>query len=299
MIRRILPLAALAAAVFVPAALAAPTATHTVRGTVVAKDRAHQALVLALPGGSVQAIVAPGALARVAVGRRVVVRTTGVRGQLAIADRVTVRGRADSTVVRGTIVRLAKRRALLNAGGSILAVTLAPSKPARTTASARSGPKVGDLVTAEVDIDDDGSLDADHVAIVATTAGSNAGPAGELKVRGKVTTLAPATAIAAGGITVDVMGLRVACVIPAGAVMDVQVGMMIELECHAVGTPAVWTVRGAHDEDERAADEDEDASQSEADEEESGDDDESGTASDDDDDHDDEHGDDDDHGSDD
>jgi len=175
MARRLLPLAALAAAVFIPAAVAAPPATHTVRGTVVAKDRAHHALVLALSDGSVQAVVVPGSLARVAPGRKVIVRATTVAGHLATASRITLNGTAHRALVRGTIVRVVNRRAVLNAGGTMLAVTLAPTKSARTTASARSGPKVGDVVKAEVEIDDDGSLDADHVAVVESAAGTGAG----------------------------------------------------------------------------------------------------------------------------
>ncbi len=283
MICRLLPLAALAAVVFVPAAVAAPPAAHTVRGTVVAKDRAHHALVLALPGGSVQAVVVPGSLARVTVGRKVAVRTTVVAGRLATATRITVSGRAQKALVRGTIVRIVKRRAVLNAGGTILAVTLHPTKSSRTTASATSGPKVGDVVKAEVEIDDDGSLDADHVVVVASQAGVGAGSAGEMEVRGKVTVLVPATADASGTITVDAMGLLVSCVVPVGRVLVVEVGTMIELECNAVGSPAVWTVRGAHDEDEHATkDDDDDASQSEADDDDPGDDDEHADESDDD-----------------
>ena len=281
MFRRLLPLAALAAAVFVPAAVAAPPAAHTVQGTVVAKDRAHHALVLALPGGGVQAVVVPGSLARVALGRKVVLRATTVAGHIATATRITMNGKAHKAVVRGTIVRIAKRHAVLNAGGTILAVTLTPTKRARTMASAPSGPKAGDVVVAEVEIDDDGSLDTDHVVVVASAAGTGVGSAGEMEVRGKVTALVPATAVA-GTVTVDAMGLLVSCGIPVGRVMTVEVGTMIELECNAVGNPAVWTVRSAHDENEHATTADDDESSASADDDDHDDDQEYGANEDDD-----------------
>ncbi len=59
--RRLIPLAALVAAILVPTAVAAPKATQTLHGTVVAKDRAHHGLVIARPGGAVQTFVAPSA----------------------------------------------------------------------------------------------------------------------------------------------------------------------------------------------------------------------------------------------
>jgi hypothetical protein len=111
-----------------------------------------------------------------------------------------------------------------------------------------------------------------------------------MEVRGKVTSIDQATATAPGAITLDVMGLAVSCVIPAGAAVDVQAGTMIELECEAVGTPAVWTVRVAHDEDEQVAEQGDGADQSSA-EDEAGDDD-GGSASQGDEDRNDEQGDD-------
>src|SRR6478735_7507253 len=138
--RRLLLLAALTAAVLVPIASAAPSASGTLRGTVVAKDRAHHALVVARPGGTVQMVIAPRAFSRTAVGRSVAVRYSAAAGRLPVALAVTLKGHARKALVRGTIVRLVKQRAVLNAGGSLLRVTLRQSTPARTTASARSGP---------------------------------------------------------------------------------------------------------------------------------------------------------------
>ena len=61
--KRLLLLGVLAAAVLVPAATAAPRPRHA-PGTVIAKDRAHHALVVARPGGRVQMLVAPAAFGR-------------------------------------------------------------------------------------------------------------------------------------------------------------------------------------------------------------------------------------------
>lgn len=258
--KRLLLLGGLAAAALVPTAAAAPTGIHTLHGTVVGKDRAHHALVVALPGGKVQTVVAPAAFGRTHLGRRVVIRYTGLTGRLPVAARVSLRGQADHAVVRGTIVRLVKRQAVINAGGSVLRVTLRGPKRQRTLASAGSGPRVGDTVKVEVEIDDDGSLDAS--AIVVTAAGHGVS-AGRMEVRGKVTALEPSTSTVPGLITLDVTGLPVSCAISPGANLDVQVGDMIELECDAIGNPAVWTARAGHGEDEHA-DADDDGEQSDS-----------------------------------
>jgi len=254
--KRLLLLGALAAVVLVPVAAASPAATHTLRGTVVAKDRAHHALVVALPGGKVQTLVAPAAFARTGIGRRVVIRYTGLAGQLPVALGVSLKGHAHHAVVRGTIIRLVKRHAILNAGGSVLNVTLKAPKGQRALASASSGPKVGDTVKVEVDIDDDDSLDATAVVVAAAPAGPTAGSEGEMEVRGKVKD--PLSAVS---ITVTTgTGLDVTCAIPAGVTLNVKVGDPIELKCDLIGSPAVWTVRVAHGEDEHSGSGDDDSS---------------------------------------
>ena len=189
--KRLLLLGALAAVVLVPVAAASPAATHTLRGTVVAKDRVHHALVVALPGGRVQTLVAPAAFGRTGIGRRVVIRYTSLAGQLPVALSVSLKGHASHAVVRGTIVRLIRRHAIINAGGSALNVTLRAPKAQRTLASAKSGPTVGDTVKVEVEIDDDDSLDASAIVVTAAPAGLTAGSEGEMEVRGKVTPLVP------------------------------------------------------------------------------------------------------------
>ncbi len=246
--KRMLLLGVLATAVLVPVPLAAaaPAATHTLRGTVVAKDRADRALVVALPGGTVQTVVAPAAFRRTDIGRRVVIRYTGITGGLPIALGVSLKGHARSTVVRGTLVRVVKRHAILNAGASMLNVTLKAPKGQRALASAKDAPKAGDSVRVEIDIDDDGSLDASAVVVAAALTGPTAGSEGEMEVRGKVK-----DPLSAGSITVTTgTGFDVTCVIPPNVTLNVKVGAPIELKCDFIG--GVWTVRVAHGEGEHS-----------------------------------------------
>ena len=249
--KRLLLLGVLAVAVLVPAAAASPAATNTLRGTVVAKDRAHRALVVALPGGKVQTVVAPAAFGRTGIGRKVVIRYAGRAGRLPVALGVSLEGQARRAVVRGTIVRLAKRRTIINAGGSMLNVTLKAPKGQRALASAKSGPKAGDTVKIEVEIDDDGSLDASAVVVTGAPAGVTVGSDGEMEVRGRVTVLSPLT-VETGGTP----KISVGCVVPASFKPNVILGDMIELKCDLIGNPAVWTVRVAHGEDENAGSDD-------------------------------------------
>jgi hypothetical protein len=245
--RRLLLLGALAAAVLVPAATAAPAATHTLKGTVIAKDSAHHALVVARAGGTVQTIVAAKAFSRTAIGRRVVIRFSTRTGALPTAVAVTAKGRARSALVHGTVVKLGKQKAVVNAGGSLIAVSLARKASQRQLTSARSGVEIGDEVEVEVEIGDDGGLGADTLESADSAAG------GELEVRGTVTTLVEATATVPGKITVVSLGTTVTCDVPVGKTLGVAVGDLVELECALVGDPGVWTVRIAKSEDEHAS----------------------------------------------
>ncbi len=241
MLRRLIPFAALAAVVLVPAAVAAPAASHTAHGTVVGKDRAHRGLVVALPGGTVQTFVAPSAFGRANIGRNVVVHYSPVAGKLPLALSVSLTGHASHALVRGTIVRIAAQRAIINAGGSALRVTLKAAKKQRALASAKDGPQVGDTVKVEVEINGDGSLDGSGVVVAAAPAGPQAGSDGEMEVRGKVKTSTPTSITITTGSGVDVP-----CTIPTGVTLNVQVGDLIELKCDLIGS--TWTVRVAHGE---------------------------------------------------
>jgi hypothetical protein len=247
--RRLLLAAVIAAAVLVPAAAASQSAAHSLRGTVVAKDRAHRALVVALSNGTVRTVAAPGAFSRTAIGRRVDIRFRPVAGNLPLALAVIAHGTSSHALVRGTIVRLVNRNVILSAGGSALTVTLKASKSTRALASAHTGQaEVGDRVKVEVEIDDDGSLDASAVVVAAAPAATTAaGSEGELEVRGKVvslpTLLAPQLTVLTGN------SVTIACDVPAGVTLNVQVGDLIELKCDLIG--GHWTVRAAHGEDDQ------------------------------------------------
>jgi hypothetical protein len=233
--------AALAATVLVPVASAASSPTHTLRGTVVAKDRAHHGLVVALPGGRVQTLVAPQAFARTDVGRKVVLRFTPVAGRLSVATGVSVVGSTRHAVVRGTIVRLVRRHAVVNAGGSAFHVTLRPSTGKRVLALSSSGPGVGDTVEIEVSIAGDGSLAGTATVVPAA---QSAASEGEMEVRGKVKGPLSATSIT---VTTG-SGVDVTCGIPAGVTAMVAVDALIELKCELVG--GAWVLKVAHGEED-------------------------------------------------
>jgi hypothetical protein len=242
--RRLVLAAAIASAVLVPAAGASQQAANSFQGTVVGKDNAHRGLIVALRGGAVRTVAAPRAFARTAIGRRVAIRFSSRQGRLPIAVSVTPRGTASHAVVRGTIVRVGKRQAVLSAGGSALTVGLKAAKRKRALASAQSGPQVGDTVNADVEIDDDGSLAANAITVVATPTAPTAGSDGELEVRGKVKGPLSPTSIT----VVTGMGVEVTCAIPAGLTLNVQVDAPIELKCDLIG--ATWTVRKVHGEND-------------------------------------------------
>lgn len=236
--------------------LAAPTAfgatpatgAKTMRGTVVAKDRAHRGLVVTSPSGAVRTIKAPRAFAKTDVGRRVVVRYRLAAAGLPVALGVTRGGDASRALVRGTVIRVGRGNTVLSAGGSALSVSFATPKQQRALNSSGSGPQPGDEVKVEVEIDDDGSLDA--TAVVVTSAGAPSAQSaseGELEVRGTVTAVTPAVVLKTG------TGVLVTCLIPAGTTLTgIAVGDLVELKCDLIG--GQWTLRKAHGEDEGEGD---------------------------------------------
>ena len=248
--KRLLLVGTVAVAVLVPSAVAAPPAgTGTLRGIVIAKDPSRHALVVARPGGTVQMLAAPTSALRTKVGRTVVIRYRIVPGGLAKAQSVTLKGHARRVVVRGMILRLVKQRALLNAGGSVLGLTLKQRAHQRTLASVASGPHVGETVTVEAEIDDDGTLGAATI-LASAGSGSQDESGGELEVRGTVSAFTAAGATTPGSISVTVHGLVVTCAIPAADTVTAAVGDLVEIECELVGDPAVWTLRQAEGDDE-------------------------------------------------
>lgn len=229
-----------------PTALGATPASgaKTMRGTVVAKDRAHRGLVVAAPSGAVMTVAAPRVFAKTDVGRRVVIRYRLAAGGLRVALGVTRGSEARKALVRGTVVRLGRGHAVLSAGGSALSVSLATPKRHRLLSSSGSGPEPGDRVEVEVEIDDDGSLDATGVTVTSVgSPGTQSAAEGALEVRGIVTALTPGVVVKTG------TGVVVTCVVPAATTLTgVAVGDLVEMKCDLVA--GQWTLRKAHGEDE-------------------------------------------------
>ena len=242
--KRLLLVAATVALLLVPAAAQAASGTSpTLRGTVVAKDTAHRSLVVAVRSGAVRTIAAPGSFARVDVGGRVVVRYRNVPGGLPVALTVGTTGRAARALVRGTVLRVAGGRAILNAGGSALSVKLAAPKRQRQLSASGSGLAAGDVVKAELEIHADGSLDANKVVVTEAGASSSEISEAELEVRGTVVSLSPALVVKTG------TGVVITCVLPTGAVLTgIAVGELVEVKCDLVG--GQWTLRKTHAEDD-------------------------------------------------
>ncbi len=239
---RILLCAAPLAALVLSATASGATGTLTLRGVTVAKDKAHRGLVVALQNGTVRTVRAPGAFGRVDVGRRVVIRYRTVAGRLPLALSVASRGRSAQALVHGTIVRIARGRAVVNAGGNALSISLRAVKRQRQLSSVASGPEPGDEVEVEVEIGQHGSLSAGTITAAPAASSPAQASEGELEVRGTVTALSPLTVKTGTGVLVS-------CVVPAGmTITGVALNDSIELKCELVG--GQWTVRKAHSEDE-------------------------------------------------
>jgi hypothetical protein len=251
-VKRLLVVSLLGAAVLVPSAVAAPpSGTGTLSGIVIAKDRPRHALVVARPSGVAQMLVASDSAFRTRVGSRVVIHFGTVPGGLPSVQSVASTGHARRAVVHGTIVRLARQRVVLNAGGSLLGVRLRASAGQRTLAAVGGGPSphVGDDVTVDVPIDGNGSIGTATILDSASTGGQD-DSGGEMEVHGIVSALAPATPSAAGSITVTVHGLAVSCAIPMGAQVRAASGESVEIKCELAGDPGAWTLRKASGEDD-------------------------------------------------
>ena len=86
---------------------------------MVAKDRTHLALVVARPGGAVQMLVAPKALARTAVGRMVVIRYAGPASRLPVALTVSPVGASVTRPCAASSCASLSAVAVIEAGGSL------------------------------------------------------------------------------------------------------------------------------------------------------------------------------------
>ena len=130
--------------------MALPSAAAAVswKGTVVAKDRARDAVVTVSANGVARTLrTRPAQLRKLRVGQRVKVQAKRRADGTFAAKRLRVLGRTGNVRVRAVVVRSEKGRVLLSAGGSVFAVG---SKAARRLANARSALAPGDRVLAHV-----------------------------------------------------------------------------------------------------------------------------------------------------
>jgi len=99
-------LGAIAAVALATASAAAPSASQTLRGTVVAKDRAHHALVVASSARVVKAVVTQRTFSLTPVGRTLTIRFTTRHHALPVALSVTPHDEVGELEVRGTVTTL-------------------------------------------------------------------------------------------------------------------------------------------------------------------------------------------------
>ncbi|MFQ5425697.1 MAG: hypothetical protein ACE5EV_01295, partial [Gaiellales bacterium] len=138
-------------AVGVAALLLLPSAAGAAswRGTVVAKDRARDAVVTASRGGVVRTVRAPARVKQLRLGQRVAVRAGALADGTFAARRVRVLGRASKARVRAVVVRSQAARVLVSAGGSVFAIR---SSAARALSGAGAGLEPGDGLIARLHV---------------------------------------------------------------------------------------------------------------------------------------------------
>jgi hypothetical protein len=185
----------LLAAVIAALAAAAPATASTLRGVVVA--RGSGTLAVAAPSGAVTTVrgtARVGSIVRVSRGR------------------VAVIGRAHRARIRGVLVRRVGSTRFIAAGHALFAVHARRG----LAAVGDSGPRVGSVVQAEVDIDDQGDLDEESATVV--------GQATTTQVTATV------TSIGVGTITLSVYGQSLTLPLPAGLTLNASlVGSTVTL----------------------------------------------------------------------
>ncbi len=186
--RLVIALVAVAAAVLLPGAAGAATAPAakqtTVKGVVVARERARGTLVVASSGGAVETLRTRAAQP---VGSRISARATRLADGTYRAATVSRVGSAHRARVHGVVVAAKRARVLVSAGGSVFAIDRA-----RSVAAVGGGSDVqpGEIVNATVSIDSQtGSLDESSL--------QQAGQASLVKLEGTISSLASGTLVLA------------------------------------------------------------------------------------------------------
>ena len=216
-----LAVAAAAAVLLTPAVAHAATHAASVRGTVVAKERARLVLVMSTPRGHVNSVrVTLRQLRSVPVGARIVAKGTRLADHSLRAIRLARLGQATKARLRVMVVRANAGRLLVAGGGSAFAIRLKPGT--RVPASA-GRPQPGQEIEAEVEVRGDG----DTVTSVQTV-----GDSPLIDFSGKV------TAIDTTSFTVTTDGIATVVQLPDGVVLPplVQVGTRVEIVASISGS---------------------------------------------------------------
>ncbi len=234
---------------------AGPALAAGIQGTVVGKERARHALVIAGGNATVRTVRVAGTY-RLRAGARVASRAARLRDGTYRASALRLVGRTARARVAGTVLRRRPGGYLLGAGKSVLVIR---SGAGRRLSSVDGGPRRGDHVIVRVSINRSGALVQQGVQTVAHGA--------RLEVVGNLTALTNATATTPGSVTVTVElpGVPPArstktdftCGVPAGFPdLSAFLNKLVEMHCELVG--GQWALdelsvpgqRGPDDDDE-------------------------------------------------
>lgn len=227
-------------------------------GTVVGKERARHALVIASGNAMVRTVRVTGAY-RLRPGTRVAVKADRLRDGTYRATALRRVGQTSGARASGTILRSRRGSYLLGAGKSVLAIRY---RAGRRLSSASGGPRPGDQVVVRISISRNGALIQQGVQTVAHGA--------RLEVVGILTALTNATATTPGSVTVTVempgappapaTKTDFTCGVPAGFPdLSAFLNKLVEVECmlmngqwalEKLGVPGQRGVEDDDDEDE-------------------------------------------------
>ena len=203
--KRLIVLLSAMAAVVLPAAAHAAGTTFT--GVVVAKEVKRGTLVVASPSGAARTVHARLASAR--LGDRIRVGGTRLADGTVRAGTLKVVGHVRTATVRGVVVRRLSNRTLVATGGSVIAIG---RRIASRTLSAR-GLAPGSIARFGISIKNGGVRETSATALGAATT---------VEVEGQVVTVAP--------LVVDVDGLPITIVVPAGVTLPATLAPGDEIE---------------------------------------------------------------------
>lgn len=226
------------------------------KGTVVGKERARHALVIAGNNATVRTVRVAGAY-RLRAGARVSSRAARLRDGTYRASAVRLVGRTKRARITGVVLRTRRGGYLLSAGKSVLAIRTRAGR--RFAAASGKGPRKGDRVVVRITIGRGGELEQQQVQTVAQGA--------RLEAVGTLTAVTNATATTAGSVTVTVelpgvggaapTKTAFTCSVPAGFPnLSAFLNKLVEIQCTLVG--GQWALdklsvpgqRGVEDEDE-------------------------------------------------